>query len=321
MMTRSDNVAVIAGGLSHEREVSLHSGQQVAEGLKEAGYTVQLFDVDHQVISHLQASDCSVVFPVLHGSVGEDGAIQTVCEALHLPYVGTTASAAHLTFDKFNAKQTLQQAGINVPASFSLTESTLKLVGAANLLPHITDQLGYPLVVKPQQGGSSLGLSVVHHAEELTGALIQAFAYARSVLLEQHIAGKEVSVTVVDGLPGWSTLPPVEIRTGDEGYDYAARYTAGESTFIIPARCDAEVINQLIAAGETAHRSLGLRDYSRTDFIVDANNQPWYLESNISPGMTVNSLLPQAVTATGRSLADLCDALVQAAINRKHDGL
>ncbi len=316
MTTSNLKIAVLAGGLSHEREISLQSGLQVAEALGSAGYTVSVCDIDTSLVPKLRELETNLAFSMLHGSLGEDGAIQTLCEALGLAYVGSTAGAAHLAFDKFAAKSIAQAQGLITPPAFIITTDTIKLLGAAHLLTPMVESLGFPLVVKPNRGGSSLGLSVVQQADELTSALVHAFAYDSAVLLEKFIVGTEVALTVIDAVPGWGSLPAVEIKTGQQGYDYTARYTVGESQFVIPAGVGPDVLSALTEAAESIHQALGLRDYSRADFIVDPQGQHWFLEVNVSPGMTINSLLPQAVHATGRTLTDFCSALVEHAYQR-----
>jgi D-alanine-D-alanine ligase len=311
-------VVVLAGGLSPERDVSLRSGRRVSEALRTADSTLDVTeqDVDSTLIERLlrQRPDC--VVPLLHGAAGEDGALRDVLEALGLPFVGCTAATARLAFDKPIAKALLEKAGISSPPSIALPHSTFRELGAGPLLDAVVGQLGLPLIVKPTKGGSALGASVVRSSAELPAAMVGAFAYNEVALMERLIVGSEVAVCVYesDGAP--VSLPPVEIVPPHGIYDYSARYTAGVTEFFIPARLPDSVRAACESVALTAHAALGLRDWSRTDLMVDSDGRPWFLEVNAAPGMTETSLFPQALSAAGMSLGDLAGRLVRAAISR-----
>ncbi len=307
-------VAVIAGGLSHEREVSVRSGRRVAEALRGAGLEVRVLDADAALLPALMADPPDVVVPLLHGQAGEDGAIRDVLELIGIPYVGSRPQPCRGTFDKPVAKSTVAARGVAVPAGVVLPHATFRELGAGAVLEALVARLKLPLMVKPSRGGSALGASVVDRAEDLPAAMVAAFAYADTALVETQITGVEVAVSVVDLGQGPMALPAVEVVPDGGFYDYAARYTAGATEFFAPARLSATVAAQCAAVALEAHAALGLRDLSRSDLIVDAAGTPWFLEANVSPGMTETSLLPQAVAAAGLDLGTVCRTLVEQAL-------
>jgi D-alanine-D-alanine ligase len=315
-MEELDQVVVLAGGLSPEREVSLRSGTRVRDALSEAGAEAVLLDMDSSLLSRLESYPPSAVFPALHGGSGEDGAIREVLGLLGLPYVGATPQACRVAFDKPTAKALLSTAGVATPASVTLPRETFHDLGAAAVVQLLVGRLGLPLHVKPSRGGSSLGASPVSEESGLSAALLACFAYGDIALIEQFIAGAEVAVGVVDVGSGPEALPAVEIVPAEGGYDYAARYTAGRTAFYVPARLSAEVSAAVSSVALTAHSVLGLRDVSRTDMIVDAAGTPWFLEVNVAPGMTETSTLPLALDAAGLPFGKTCVRLLEAAVAR-----
>ncbi len=306
-------VAIICGGLSHEREVSVRSGRRVADALRGAQVDVRVLDADASLIPALMKDPPGVVFPLLHGQAGEDGAIRDVLELLCLPYVGSRPAACRWAFDKSIAKSVVAASGVQVPAGVVLPHATFRELGAQTVLSALVTRLGLPLVVKPARGGSALGASVVTSDSELPAALVAAFAYADTALVEARVLGAEVAVSVVDLGDGPKALPSVEIVPDSGFYDYAARYTAGATEFFVPPRLPPDVIERCEKAALTAHRALGLRHLSRSDLIVDAQGQPWFLEVNVSPGMTETSLLPQSVAAASMDLGEVCRTLAAGA--------
>jgi D-alanine-D-alanine ligase len=315
-MRQLDHVVVLAGGLSPEREVSLHSGYRVRDALAQAGINVVVADADAALLAQLRADPPSAVFPVIHGASGEDGAIREVLGLLGLPYVGTVASACQMAFDKPTAKALAAAAGLVTPQSVTLPRETFHDLGASSVIDLIVAKLGLPLYVKPSRGGSALGAGPVHSAPELPGAVLSCFAYGDTALVERCVAGTEVAVGVIDLGSGPQALPAVEIVPGDGGYDYSARYTAGKTEFYVPARLPADVAAEVARIAVTAHSVLGLRDLSRTDLIVDEQGTPYFLEVNVSPGMTETSTLPLALEASGHSFGSTCVGLLELAAER-----
>ena len=312
------HVLVLSGGLSAERDVSLRSGRRVAEALRaaRADWEVREADVDAGLLARVREHRPDCIVPLLHGAAGEDGALRDVLECLGIPFVGSRAAASRLAFDKPVTKELLAQAGIRTPASVAIPQSTFRELGAAGVLDAVVESLGLPLVVKPTRGGSSLGTAIVHTAAELPAAMVGAFAYGDVVLMESYVRGTEVAVGVFSRDDDLIALSGVEIVPEGELYDYAARYTAGTTEFFCPARLDDEVAEGAQAVALNAHLLLGLRDWSRTDLIIDAEGQPWFLEVNDAPGMTETSLFPQALLAAGESMGELVAGLVDRAISR-----
>ncbi|MEU8223379.1 D-alanine--D-alanine ligase [Kribbella sp. NPDC048915] len=315
-MSDLGRVLVLAGGLSHERDVSLRSGRRVADALRSVGVEVEQRDVDASLVDRLRNDPPDAVFPVLHGVTGEDGALRQVLDLYRVPYVGADAAACRTAFDKPVAATVVGGAGLHTPASVVLGHDTFRELGAAALMEAVVQQVGLPLVVKPARGGSALGASIVRSAEELPSAMVNCYAYGPVALIEQYIDGTEVAVTVVDTGDGPRALPAVEIRPDSGFYDYEARYTAGATQFVVPARLATEAAEACAAAAVEAHQALGLRDLSRTDLVVDSAGVPWFLEVNVAPGMTETSLVPLAAEAAGIELGVLCRDLLAAAAAR-----
>lgn len=310
-------VAVLAGGLSYEREVSLRSGRRVTEALRQAGLEAEQLDVDAALLTRLADLAPDAVFVALHGSTGEDGAIQDVLGLLGLPYVGSTSPACRLAWDKPCAKSALSAAGILTPAGVALPHATFRELGGAAVLSRLVDRLGLPLMVKPAQGGSALGALAVTRAQDLPAAMVGCFGYGDTALVERFIRGTEVAVGVLETAGGTVVLPAVEVVAADGINDYQARYTAGMSTWHAPARLDETVSAELAKVALRAHEVLGLRDLSRVDAIVDAEGRICVLEANVSPGMTETSLVPLAVETAGLDLARVCRDLVERAAGRR----
>jgi D-alanine-D-alanine ligase len=312
------HVVVLAGGLSPEREVSLRSGRRVAEALRTSDGSIEVteIDVDAGLIERLSAQPPACVIPLLHGAAGEDGALRDVLQALRLPFVGSPAAAARLAFDKPIAKTIAERAGIATPQAIALPHSTFRELGATGVLDAVVSSLGLPMIVKPTKGGSALGAAVVRESGELPAAMVGAFAYSDVALMEQFVTGTEIAVSIYESHGAATSLPPVEIVPPDAIYHYNARYTAGLTEFFIPARLSQAVLDECASIALLAHESLGLRDWSRTDLIVDTDGTPWFLEVNAAPGMTETSLFPQALAAAGISLGELTGQLVRTAIER-----
>ena len=305
------HVVVLAGGLSYEREVSLRSGRRVTDALRARDIPVELRDADATLLDSLTDDPPDIVFPVLHGAAGEDGSIREVLELLDVPYLGARPDACRVAWDKPTAKSVVRRAGLRTPESVALPKEVFHDLGAASVLDRIVSALGLPLFVKPTRGGSALGASVVHEPSELSAAMVGCFAYGDAALIERYISGTEVAVSVIeqDGTP--VALPAVEIVAPGGLYDYTARYDAGDTEFITPARLAPDAAAGATAAAVTAHRALGLRDISRTDLIVAPDGEVYFLEVNVAPGMTETSLLPRAISVAGLDLGEVCESLLQ----------
>jgi D-alanine-D-alanine ligase len=309
-------VAVLAGGLSHEREVSLRSGRRLAAALRDAGCSVREWDMDGALVERLRSDRPDAVAIALHGGEGENGSVQAVLELLDVPFVGTPAPACRRAWDKPTAKAELARAGLLTPDWVALPHTTFRALGAQAVLGAMVDRLGLPMMVKPDQGGSALGAQLVTEPGELPSAMVSCLAYSDSVLAERYVTGTEVAVSVVHDRDEPRALPPVEVDTGDGVYDYTARYTPGVATFHCPARLEPPVLAALEETALAAHQLLGLRDVSRLDAVVDAEGRVQVLEVNVSPGLTDTSLLPIAARAAGTDLGELYAAMVERAIRR-----
>ena len=310
------NIVVLAGGLSHERDVSIRSGRRIAENLRDLGKQVTVSDVDAHLLSQWEIDSPTVVIPLLHGANGEDGSLRDVLDAIGVPYIGAQPDACRIAFDKPIAKAVARKAGIRTPRSVALPHATFRELGADAVITAVAEKVGLPAIVKPTKGGSSLGVTVVRDRKELPAALVAAFAYGDVALVEQFIVGTEVAVSVIERNGKVEALPAVEIVPDGGFYDYSARYTAGTTQFFAPARLTTAVAEQAAAMAVAAHTALGLRDLSRSDLIVDANGDVWFLEVNVAPGMTETSLFPLAVEAAGLTLGEVMVALVESAARR-----
>lgn len=311
-------VAVLAGGLSHERDVSLRSGRRLSAALRAEGLTVDEWDTDAGLLERLRTQRPDAVVVALHGGEGENGSVQTVLEMLDVPFVGTSSQGCRRAWDKPTAKAFVQQAGFATPEWIVLPHSTFRELGAQSVLDAMVDRLGLPLILKPDQGGSALGTQVVREASELPAAMVGCFAYGDTVLAERFIDGVEVAVTVIEGEDGAEALPAVEIVPESGIYDYTARYTAGLTDFFTPARISDEAAKAVSEVAVAAHRWLGLRDISRTDAVITSDGTVHFLEVNLSPGLTETSTVPMAVEAAGKSLGSVFADLVARAVARSH---
>jgi D-alanine-D-alanine ligase len=308
-------VAVLAGGLSHERQVSVRSGRRIAADLRDTGAVVAEWDSDAELLNRLRTERPEAVVVALHGGDGENGSIQTVLEILGVPFVGADSRACRRAWDKPTTKAELARAGLTTPDWVVLPHAIFRELGARAVLDAIVAHLGLPLIVKPDQGGSALGTQLVTDAAELPAAMVDCLAYGSAVLVERFITGTEVAVSVCAD-PNPRALPVVEISPRSGVYDYAARYTPGATTFHCPARLDPAVLAAAQQTALDAHRVLGLRDLSRTDAIITPDGRVHVLEVNVCPGLTDTSLLPTAVAAAGEHLGQLFSDLIDGAIRR-----
>jgi D-alanine-D-alanine ligase len=307
-------IAVLMGGRSLERSVSLMSGRRVERALEERGYPVIALDVDETLVPTLMGEKPDLVFISLHGKDGEDGTIQELLEILGIPYTGPGPLASIVGFNKVLSKELFLANGIPTPEYFTFSESTLEDMGASGLLPVAWEKLGSPLVVKPAAQGSALGVSVVREFDDLAGALVTALGYDERVLLERFIEGCEVAVSVVGEAGEEEALPAVEVVPQSGFFDFDARYTPGMTDYFVPARLSDGSASEVRRLALETHRLLRCRELSRVDMIVGEGGVPYVLELNISPGMTETSLLPIAAEEAGMPFPDLVERLVSLAI-------
>jgi D-alanine-D-alanine ligase len=313
----SRNVLVLAGGLSYEREVSLRSGHRVADALRRSGVEATLRDVDASLLGTLEEDRPDAVFIALHGASGEDGSLRGVLDLLGIPYVGASADAARVAWDKAAAKAVLRDLGLPTPDWIALPHETFRELGAQALLERIVAKMGLPLMVKPAEGGSGLGAQAVTSFDELPSAMVGCFGYCDTALIERFAAGADVAISVLESALGPSALPAVEIVPADGGvYDYSARYTAGTTTWHAPARLDPEVAERAAEIAVAVHEALDLRDLSRVDLLVDETGDLQVLEVAVSPGLTETSLMPTAIQAAGLDFGEVLSDLVEQAIKR-----
>jgi D-alanine-D-alanine ligase len=331
-------VAVLMGGTSDERDVSLSSGAEVADALREAGHEVVAVDTTHGLLSreeeaHLLSGgvdaappgasdlarlderhtvaltrdpslhDIEVFFLALHGGSGEDGTLQALLDAARVTYTGSDRLGCSLAMDKEVSKRLLRDAGVPTPDWITGQPSEAEVV----------ETLGLPVIVKASSGGSSLRLILAHDRAELVGAIEESRGWDDVVLFERYHSGRELTVAVL----GTETLPVGEIIPEHEIFDYECKYQPDMAQEIFPADIPETLAKRLGELALTAHRALRMRDYSRVDFIVDEDGQPWCLEANALPGMTANSLLPKAARAAGIEFPELCDRIMLLAAARK----
>lgn len=314
--TTPRSIVVLAGGLSHERDVSLRSGRRVSDSLSQHGITVVTKDPDASLLADLRAARPDVIWPALHGASGEDGALRGLLEYLGIPFVGSSADATRLAWDKPTAKVIVARAGVPTPRSITLPRDTFRELGASAVLDVITAELPGPVVVKPSQGGSAQGVSIVDTVDELPRAMVNAYTYYDVALIEEKIVGTEIAVSIIDTGDGPVALPAIEIEPISGVYSFEAHYTAGETRFYAPARLAPDVAARAADVAIAAHQALGLSHISRVDLIVDGAGTPWFLEASVMPGLTETSLFPLALEAAGHDVGWVYSALADAAMQR-----
>jgi D-alanine-D-alanine ligase len=295
-----ERVAVVMGGNSAERDISLRTGSEVVGALQSLGYDAQPLDYDERFFDALRQLKPDLVFVALHGPGGEDGHVQALLEYLSIPYTGSGLEASALAMDKHLTKKLLAAEGLPTPVwdLFDLTGGTL---------PLLPGSLDLPLVIKPRFEGSSAGVAIVHTHEEWTNAMLAASKSYAQILAEEYLEGREFTCAVL----GEEALPILEIVPNRDGfYSYGAKYEPGGSTHIVPAPIDGDLAARLQMLALSAHRLLGLRDYSRSDFIVTPDARPHLLEINALPGLTPVSLVPDACAAVGISFQALIERLI-----------
>jgi D-alanine-D-alanine ligase len=321
----SPRYLVLAGGLSHERDVSLRSGRRVLDALRHVGVEAELRDADASLLGALGqtpggSSPYDAVLIALHGGPGEDGALREVLDVAGVPTSARRRPRAAWPGTSRPPRRSPARSGLATPDSVVLPHAAFRELGAGAVLDRLVGHLGLPLMVKPARGGSALGATVVTKPDELPAAMVQCFSYGEAALVEQLVVGTEVAVTVVEDAAGLRALPAVEIEPLSGVYDYTARYTAGQTSFYTPARLSEAEAAAVAEAAVRAHEVLGLRDLSRVDLIVsrDADGEATVhlLEVNVAPGMTETSLLPMAVEAAELSFGALLRELLERAAAR-----
>lgn len=298
-------VVVLLGGTSAERDISLISGEAVAQALAAAGHRVTRIDPQVQAVEEVDWSDADVAFIALHGTSGEDGQVQRKLDHLGVPYTGSGALPSELAFHKLAAKQRFAAAGLPTPPFRGVSEDA-----GQTLIRERAEELGYPLVVKPEAQGSSLGVSIVHEPSKLISAVDCAREFDRIVFLERGIPGEEWTVPVFDD----AVLPPIRITTPHEFFDFSAKYTDQETQYDVITDPAHGVATRVQDLARQACRVLGCRGISRVDLRADAAGQAWLLEVNTIPGLTDHSLVPKSAAAIGWSMSRLCEEMIRAAL-------
>ncbi len=310
-------IAVLKGGRSLERQVSLRSGARVQDALERLGHDVFGVDVGLDLIRRLREEAPDVVFVALHGRDGEDGTVQELLEILDLPYTGSGVLACSRAMDKVLTKHMLLEAGVPTPEFFAFNQTAFRELGAAEALPAIEERLDFPIVVKPSSQGSALGIKFARTAADVPAALVAAFSYDGRVLLERHVEGRDLAVSILDGSEGPQALPVVEAVPRDEDfYDFEARYEIGRTSFVCPAELPAGITERACELALTTYRLLGLRGFGRVDLMLDGAGELFVLEANPIPGLTETSLLPQAAEAAGMEFDELVGRIVELATER-----
>jgi D-alanine-D-alanine ligase len=311
----NETVAVLAGGRAPEREVSLRSGHRIVAALRSRGFDAFLLDpAERSLVESLSAARVSACYIALHGKDGEDGTVQRVLELLEVPYTGSAPFSCQVTFDKVLAKEALDAAGVATPAWATVQGAALRDLAAGAILGHVSRRVGLPAVVKPSRAGSAMGLSFVEREVDLPNAVMSALSFSDAAVIERRVVGTEVAVGMI-GSPE-EPLPLVEIVPKSGVFDYASRYTAGATEYFAPARLRPEVAGACQEEAAHAFRTLGLRDVSRADLMVDRDGRPWVVDVNVSPGMTDTSLLPMAARAAGIEFPELCERVLRLALDR-----
>jgi D-alanine-D-alanine ligase len=301
-------IAVLAGGESRERNISLESGDAVAKALSERGHIVTRIDPAQIDLATLDWSGFDVVFLALHGTFGEDGHTQQILEELGIPFTGSDSNVSRLAFSKSAAKERFVQNGVPTPSYV--------LIHVSDCASRIQQQalaLGFPLVVKPDAQGSSLGVTIVRTPEELPQALARCFHFDAFGLIETAIDGTEWTLGMLDDMP----LPLIQIETGRGFFDYTAKYEDDETQYLFEFAVPTNVVKAVESAGRRAGEALGVRGLARADLRVDRFGQPWVLEVNTIPGMTSHSLVPKAAARMGLSLGALCERAIENCLTRQ----
>jgi D-alanine-D-alanine ligase len=308
-------IVVLKGGRSLERQVSLKSGARVEDALRRLGHRVIPIDVGSDLVDRLSDERPEIAFVALHGRDGEDGTVQELLEVMGIPYTGSGVSACIRAADKVLAKHAMRDDGIPTPDFYAFNETAFKELGAAQALPAIEERLEFPIVVKPAGQGSALGIKFARTPADVPAALVAAFSYDRKVLLERHVPGRDLAVSIIDEDGGARALPIVEaVPEQEDFYDFESRYEIGRTRFECPARLDDEVALRAQEIALRVYALLGCAGFARVDLMLESGAEELYvLEANSIPGLTETSLLPQAADAAGIGFDELIDRIVNAA--------
>lgn len=314
-MKKPKKVAVLMGGASSEREISLKTGKQVSQALLDKGYYVKEIDPAFKLIEEIEKFCPDVVFIALHGKYGEDGAIQGLLEILGYPYTGSGVLASALAMDKVMSKKLFLAEGIKTPPFKAYKKDEVSSNMIIKEINEVVDsELGYPLVIKPACQGSTIGISIVKNKDDFESAIENALSYDNDVLIEKFIAGTEVTASVLEDINGeLRVLPIIEIVSETGFYDYAAKYSPGLSHHIIPARISLETSQKVEFLAVKTFCAMNCRQFARIDFIIDEEGIPFVLEVNTIPGMTETSLFPDAARMAGITFPELISKLVDEA--------
>ncbi len=303
------NIAVLMGGRSLEREVSIKSGQRISNALRKLGHNVIKLDADESIIANLTNNKIDIAYIALHGKDGEDGTIQEILEVLNIPYTGPGVYSNVLSFDKIISKHILQHKAIPTPPFYFLDRSSFEDLGISKILPPIIDKLGLPLVVKPSGQGSALGIKVIDNEKSLPDAIISALSYSEKVIIEKFIEGTELAVSII-GKEKVKILPIVEIVPKNRFFDFDSRFSGDATEYFVPARLPDNIAKKVEKTALDVHNALDCSKLSRVDIILSKDNIPFVLELNTSPGMTDTSLLPMAAKEAGLEFEDLVEKII-----------
>lgn len=301
-MYNAKNVAVLMGGMSFEREVSLRSGAAVSEALKQAGHNVISIEVNDEKVEELDGLNIDVAFIALHGSFGEDGGIQSLLESKGIPYTGSGIKSSRIAMDKLETKRRFLAEGLITP--------DYTLVSQPDITPEIKgliEIMGFPVVVKPVRSGSSIGITIVKNFSGLKDALEEALKFSSKAIVERHIQGRELTVGIIGNLP----LPIIEIKPAEEFFDYVAKYRDVRTEYNTAVSLPSSVYKEVQQVALKAHQTLYCRGFSRVDMILGDDGRIYLLEVNTIPGFTEKSLLPKAARAANIGFVELCDTIVE----------
>jgi D-alanine-D-alanine ligase len=301
--TVGERIGVLMGGVSAEREISLRSGKAIVKALRDRGYEVCTIDVGYDIAERLISEQMRAAFIALHGRFGEDGTIQGMLEIMRIPYTGSGVLASALSMDKIMSKRIFSAHAIPTPASHILheAEGVKEALGKLNF--------PFPVVVKPASEGSTIGVSIVHDKQGLAPAIEQARRYDHRLILEKYIKGREITLGVLDGKP----LPIIEIAPKSGFYDYRAKYTEGETEYILPPRIPSKAYEEAERIGLEAYQALGCEGCARVDMMADGKGEIFVLEVNSMPGMTETSLVPKAAHSAGIDFSELVERILRGA--------